>query len=394
MTSLLVVVLLSLRGQDPAPPRRDLGPGERLEGSAFIGRKEVRFPSEADARAYLGSISEKAELRQDGDRWRVDVPVSVHLERDILGRFLDKRERLIDGVLHRPTGRLFTTRPEAEAFAKANAKVEGVREEIVDGRTLHSAHWTDRSDLVAQARERLREEGLAEPWIVRPLPGGWKTDKSRFGSQDPTVHGASSFVQSELRSATREDVTANVDLYASDPLVEHQLLGRLLAGKWSLRRTSKGTLIELRDATGWFLGWKHREGVFIVLSGFDPEAPDLLEAYLRRFPSAWGDDFAVDAKAWRRTEVEFRLRRMGELLDAKDDGDGGMLPYNSEFLEIGRWYDVPLLWNLKKARTPEQLREHLRKLGAWWTESGRDAAPRERAPVSRNRVFGLSSERE
>ncbi len=385
-----LTALLALAAQDPAP-RADLAAWERLDGATFVSRKEVRFGSESEARRFLDTLEGKGTVEKDGDVWKVVVPVALDLAIEFLGRSLDRNERLIGGIHHKPTGRLFLTREEAEAFARENAKVEGVRAETVEGRTLHSANWTDKTDLVGRARERLRNEELADPWVLRPLPGTWTLNRYTYVEKSHGIHprDAVAYVDMNVEAPPRVDVSIQVHLFKPDAQVEHQVMGRRFNGTWTLRRTDHGTVILEESATGWFLSWKHREGVYVTISGFRPETPDLVGACLKRFPPAWPNDFRIDQNAWVSAEAEFRLRRMKETLEEAPRPGHSWLPYNIEFLELVRWYDTPHLWALSDSQTLEQRREHYAKMLGWWGNVGRESTPRKR-PLSPHAVRLMS----
>lgn len=367
---------------------QELGPGERLDGLQYTGPKEARFLEEAHARAYLETHAGKGELRRDGDAWVVRVLVTVAL----LEEMPRPPIRFVNGVFHTPTGSRFTTRNEAEAFAKANPHVEGIRETTVQGKTSFDAYWTDKEDLVAKARKALAEEGLCDPWLLRTLPKPWTLTRCRYVANDPNAHpfGAVRYVFGDLDSEenTRAGASFVAKFYVPD--AEHQVLRPTMFQDWTLRRVGDATVVESRDATGWFVRWKHRAGGCMEISAFHPYDEALVAAHLARFPSAWPKDFAIDRTAWARAEAEFRLRRMKEELETPPAPGSRLQPYNAQFKEIVRWFDVPLFWNVFKSRTIEERREHHRKLSAWWAQAGPKAEPR-RQPLSVNAVYSLSA---
>ena len=361
--------------------------GERLDGFKYTGLKEARFSDEADARAYLASHEGKGELRRDGEAWAVRVPVTVEL----LYGMPKPPYRYADGIYYKPTGSLFATREEAEAFKKANPHVEAVKETALDGKPYFTAAWTEKEDLVVQARRRLQEDGLCDPWVLRAPPAPWTIHVSRFSFQNRQVHPPEAvrtvFTQIDAPGGGG-GLGCEVMLFKPDPVIEHQVVGRLIFGTWTVRRTPRGSVIHRDAGGGWHVAWKHREGVYFEVSGFNPEQPELVDAHLKRFPSIWKEDFTFDDRAWIRAEGEFRLKRLKDVLHDPKPSESELLPYNAELLRLASRFEIPHFWSTIKPRSPEELDAHYQKLVEWWG-SGK-AAPR-KTPIHGMRLRVLEA---
>lgn len=346
-----------------------LAPGEKLEGLSFWGPKEARFLDEAHAREYLESYEGKGELRRDGEAWVVRVSARVEL----LYAEPKPPYRFEKGIFYKRTGRFFLTRAEADAFAKEDPRVEGIRPDNIDGMAGFTAVWTEKEDLLAKARETLREEGVCDPWVLRSPPAPWTLERTRYHGSDLTFDTPVNVVASDFYLSEKNvGFGCDARLYTPGPLIERQMLGKLLDGDPSVVRTANGTVVHLDAGGGWHVGWKHREGVFIHLAGFNPYRSDIVAAHLKRFPSMWGADFKLDVRGWAREEGAYRLARMK---DRQKDAKA----YNHELLRLASWFEVPNPWNTGKARSDEELAEHYKALLDWWDDG--KVAPRKK-PVS------------
>ncbi|HEX7900052.1 MAG TPA: hypothetical protein VF950_19955 [Planctomycetota bacterium] len=339
--------------------------GERLDGFKYTGLKEARFNDEADARAYLASHEGKGELRRDGDAWAVRVPVTVEL----LYSVPKAPYRYADGIYYKPTGSVFATREEAEAFKKANPHVEAIKETTLDGKPRFSASWTEKEDLVVQARKRLQEDGLCDPWVLRAPPAPWTIHISRFRFEDREVHPPEAVrtVFTEIDApGGGGGLGCEVMLFKPDPAIEHQVVGQLIWGTWTVRRSPRGSVIHRDAGGGWHVAWKHREGVYVEVSGFNPEQPELVDAHLKRFPSMWKDDFRFDSLPWFEVERNFRLKRMKDVLHDPKPSESELLPYNTELLRLAARFEIPRFWSTIKPRSPEELEAHYKELLQAW----------------------------
>jgi len=388
-----VLLLAATPAPAQAQGRDDLRPWERLEGEVFVGRKEVSFSSEQEAKSYILRTKIQVGIEKEAGEFVVRAPATVYLMRDLMGRTLDKNERLDHGILSTPTGSIFDTKEEATAFAGQDPDVEAIVEDSIVGRKVYVARKTTRQDLVILARKKLWQEGLGDRWLVRERIGDWPFSFVVGDEELPFQDTKGTKVRGYYSHFARRDIEVLVYLTQSGADLDHQFIGFALGNKAKPIRSKTGTVLEAVFPPGWSVYWKHRDGVFFVAGGQGDVPRDFIDSYVNRFGSAWDAAFEVDRLAWAKREVPRRFDRMRRCLAQDAPIENAPLPYNIEFAEICRWFDTPHSWNLAVSVSVPQREEHLKNLRSWWQANASSVELRRDAPLTLQGVYRLSRSR-
>jgi hypothetical protein len=376
-----VIAVYCLVGLALQTGRTDLRPGEVVDGAVFVGLKPVPFESEQAARTHARAAGASAQVIKQEETWVVLVPQKVNLMQELEGRPLDPQEKLENGILHTPTGLVLESKAAAEEFAKTNKQVERIEEVELAGRAAFFARWTKTRDLVPEARLRLRDEGLADRWLLRNPPTPWSLGSFvARGDLSFDVAGKGLRLRGLYDSSKERGIEVLVDL-VSDPGADHAFIGVALDAHAQLTTRNGGKLFELIEPDAWALYWKHRPGVYFSIAAAGKVPNELANAFLSRYPPAWDEGFRFNVSTWARQEAERVILLMERVLADPPPLQNSPPPFSDAYVDLMRWFDVPLTWDITKNTSPEERQRHLAQVKAWWNKEKAKVQPRNGAPV-------------
>jgi hypothetical protein len=158
---------------------------------------------------------------------------------------------------------------------------------------------------------------------------------------------------------------ADVFVCENDPqLLEHEFERRVLTYGGELRKTGGQYVIRYvsRNKDGDGALWSTGKGVYVsVVAGRYPE--EVIEAYLKKHPSALTKDYRVDEGKWLEAEIGYRFRWMDDAL-AMDDHEQGRRRFSQQVTLFREDFVLPI--TEETCRSFDGCREAKELLAAWW----------------------------
>ena len=143
------------------------------------------------------------------------------------------------------------------------------------------------------------------------------------------------------------------------------------------------------SADGKVFLWKAGPRRYYYLAGGDPE---VLDAYLKKFPSVLPKDYAFDRETWLKEEVRQTMERL-----AKSVAEDQRNRYLTDYFYLCRFIEPiegsPPIWDSflpDKKLTTDERKAHFAPVEKWWKQHEKDFALRKGAPLSHGQMMALS----
>ncbi len=381
----MLALVLQAEGKGP-----DLKPWERLEGALYIGRKEVEFEAEAEARAYAGKAG--GEVTRTASGWGVYSEMRVDLIKEIWRRRLEQGERLVDGILLVPSGRDFDTKKEAEDYSKTRQVKGPVYQTKTDNGVFWCVDYDNERNLLALARDKVRAEGMAARWFQVEV-AGWQfkllVPRAGFFVAHRAYKGTR--LTGIFEGPNRREVGVTVFFPEED--LRHSFVGRSLLKRGSLEEI-EGCKVFRTGEFGVVFQWELPGNRYFIIESPTEIPSEVIQAFVGRYPSVWGKDFKIDMLAWAKREAEISLQGMERSVKAEpplNPPEQYLQDYNQEFANIAIWFEVGEGINLRSNRPEESRRRHLERFKAWWEQEKATIRLRKGAPLDIHEVYRRST---
>jgi len=250
-------------------------------------------------------------------------------------------------------------------------------------------------DLVAEARPLLRMLELSFsdliPEDIEPYRTIGPTSVDSLNVGGIAAPGVMTTMGYLLRTHLGQGASAMVMIPDAANTLDHDYLRHFVLerGVKVVHRNNQ-TIITSDD--GKVFLWKAGPRRYYYLAGGDPE---VLDAYLKKFPSVLPKDYAFDHERWLREEVR---QTMGRL--AKSVAEDRRNRYLTDYLYLCRFIEpiegAPPMWSsfLPAKLTAGEREAHFAPIGRWWQKHRKDFVLRKGAPLSHARVMSLVPKKE
>ncbi|HOX05683.1 MAG TPA: hypothetical protein PK280_04700 [Planctomycetota bacterium] len=233
-------------------------------------------------------------------------------------------------------------------------------------------------DLWSEADVNAWKKETAEKYMILADVGRTKWAKGYSADRRPWYVGADrpdeQVIDICVMYMTKDGSYAKAWVYAvEEPSVifRHEFDNLVIRGGRSdaTRKTEGGHVYEVQDHAGNREGavWLSGERVVVKVAG-DEYPAELIEGYLKKYPSALDNASRIDFGRWAAEEFALRLRRIDEAADRLAAGKKQRISVYDELTALRTRFPIQVegYSQSKDFDSPEKLRALRKQLGDWW----------------------------
>jgi hypothetical protein len=266
---------------------------------------------------------------------------------------------------------------------------EEKQQRFANAGVVHIEMWGKRlitysvKDLWSEADEKAWKKETAEKYMILADVGRTKWAKGYSADRRPWYVGAErpdeQVIDICVMYATKDGSYAKAWVYAvEEPSVtfRHEFDNLVIRGGRSdaTRKAEGGYVYEVQDHAGNREGAVWLSGDRVVVKVVGDEYPaELIEGYLKKYPSALDKVSRIDFGRWAAEEFALRLRRIDEAADRLAAGKKQRISVYDELTAVRTRFAISLegYSESKDFDSPEKLRALRKQLADWW-EANKD----------------------